>query len=306
MWVGGIPSVEVLARRNVAELVQQLLGGCICPAMPVMLSASKTMRRTWMARFSWWTLDSPACKGHCKAAAAATVGRARLSQYLKGCTAAAVGVHVTCVRRPSVAGLVRHSMRQGKRCAAGYWALPFSPACESSSSWAQPAAHYLLKSVELGPGCCRWRMLPGAAWAVVGAPVPGYRAPGQSRGCTGGSDNHLSHLTHSVVVGSAVDTTSVQVTQCPACAQQCSALAAATAVRLQLCKGAAIPVWLQFAEAALADEWVIAGDRVALQRRVLRLGKAPRRWKRPAWGPAVSREPLEVSMALLCPSCASH
>ena len=48
------------------------------------------------------------------------------------------------------------------------------------------------------------------------------------------------------------------------------------------------------AEAALADEWVINGDRVALQRRVLRLGKPPRRWKRPSWAAVALREPLEV------------
>ena len=53
------------------------------------------------------------------------------------------------------------------------------------------------------------------------------------------------------------------------------------------------------AEAALADEWVINGDRIALQRRVLRLGKPPRRWKRPYWAAVALREPLEVRY-LLC------
>lgn len=53
------------------------------------------------------------------------------------------------------------------------------------------------------------------------------------------------------------------------------------------------------AEAALADEWVINGDRIALQRRVLRLGKPPRRWKRPSWAAVALREPLEVR-CLLC------
>ena len=53
---------------------------------------------------------------------------------------------------------------------------------------------------------------------------------------------------------------------------------------------------VQMAEAALADEWVINGDRVALQRRVLRLGKPPRRWKRPPWAAAAMREPLEVGI----------
>ena len=51
---------------------------------------------------------------------------------------------------------------------------------------------------------------------------------------------------------------------------------------------------VQMAEAALADEWVINGDRVALQRRVLRLGKPPRRWKRPSWAAVAMREPIEV------------
>lgn len=54
------------------------------------------------------------------------------------------------------------------------------------------------------------------------------------------------------------------------------------------------PCMVQMAEAALADEWVINGDRVALQRRVLRLGKPPRRWKRPSWAAVAMREPLEV------------
>ena len=58
-------------------------------------------------------------------------------------------------------------------------------------------------------------------------------------------------------------------------------------------------VCCQMAEAALADEWVINGDRIALQRRVLRLGKPPRRWKRPSWAAVALREPLEVR-SLLC------
>ena len=61
------------------------------------------------------------------------------------------------------------------------------------------------------------------------------------------------------------------------------------------------------AEAALADEWVINGDRVALQRRVLRLGKPPRRWKRPSWAAAALREPLEViSHPFVCQYCQSQ
>lgn len=51
---------------------------------------------------------------------------------------------------------------------------------------------------------------------------------------------------------------------------------------------------LEIAEAALADEWLSSGDRLALQRRVLRLGKPPRRWRRPPWAAAAQREPREV------------
>lgn len=48
------------------------------------------------------------------------------------------------------------------------------------------------------------------------------------------------------------------------------------------------------AEAALADEHVRGGDRLALQRRALRLGKPPRRWKQPLWIDQVPRDPSEV------------
>jgi Fanconi-associated nuclease 1 len=51
---------------------------------------------------------------------------------------------------------------------------------------------------------------------------------------------------------------------------------------------------MQVAEAALADEHVRGGDRLALQRRVLRLGKPPRRWRQPAWIDQVPCEPPEV------------
>jgi hypothetical protein len=47
----------------------------------------------------------------------------------------------------------------------------------------------------------------------------------------------------------------------------------------------------QAAEAALADPWVRHGERLGLQRRVLRLGKPPRRWKRPSWAAAALVEP---------------
>lgn len=49
------------------------------------------------------------------------------------------------------------------------------------------------------------------------------------------------------------------------------------------------------AEAALADEHVRGGDRLALQRRALRLGKPPRRWKQPPWAAQVPADPREVT-----------
>lgn len=53
---------------------------------------------------------------------------------------------------------------------------------------------------------------------------------------------------------------------------------------------------LEIAETALADESLRPGDRLSLQRRVLRLGKPPRRWKAPSWAAngAAQREPREV------------
>ena len=51
---------------------------------------------------------------------------------------------------------------------------------------------------------------------------------------------------------------------------------------------------LEIGEAALADDSLRPGDRLALQRRVLRLGKPPRRWKKPSWAAAAQREPREV------------
>lgn len=50
---------------------------------------------------------------------------------------------------------------------------------------------------------------------------------------------------------------------------------------------------LEIAETALADESLSPGDRLSLQRRVLRLGKPPRRWKRPSWAAAAQRETRE-------------
>jgi len=51
---------------------------------------------------------------------------------------------------------------------------------------------------------------------------------------------------------------------------------------------------LETAEAALADEHVKCGDRIAIQKRILRLGKPPRRWKRPVWAHSLPEEPSQV------------
>ncbi|XP_048333318.2 fanconi-associated nuclease 1 homolog isoform X4 [Ziziphus jujuba] len=51
---------------------------------------------------------------------------------------------------------------------------------------------------------------------------------------------------------------------------------------------------LSVAENGLLDPWVRAGSRMALQRRVLRLGKPPRRWKIPDFAKSVKRKINEV------------
>ncbi|GLI71599.1 hypothetical protein VaNZ11_016863 [Volvox africanus] len=56
---------------------------------------------------------------------------------------------------------------------------------------------------------------------------------------------------------------------------------------------------LQVAEAALTDPWIRHGDRLALQRRVLRLGKPPRRWRRPPWAATALAEPREVVVSAI-------
>lgn len=48
---------------------------------------------------------------------------------------------------------------------------------------------------------------------------------------------------------------------------------------------------LEISESALADAWVRGGSRLDLQRRVLRIGKPPRRWRRPPWAAAAAWEP---------------
>jgi Fanconi-associated nuclease 1 len=55
---------------------------------------------------------------------------------------------------------------------------------------------------------------------------------------------------------------------------------------------------MQVAESALADKEVRGGDRLALMRRALRLGKPPRRWKQPAWICQLPCEPPEVPLSL--------
>nr|GME15065.1 fanconi-associated nuclease 1 homolog isoform X1 [Ipomoea batatas] len=51
---------------------------------------------------------------------------------------------------------------------------------------------------------------------------------------------------------------------------------------------------LQVAEDGILDPWVRAGSKLALQRRVLRLGKPPRRWKTPSYSKSLKRKIAEV------------
>ncbi|XVE81179.1 hypothetical protein DITRI_Ditri15bG0042000 [Diplodiscus trichospermus] len=51
---------------------------------------------------------------------------------------------------------------------------------------------------------------------------------------------------------------------------------------------------LSVAEGGLLDPWVRAGSRMALQRRALRLGKPPRRWKTPSFSELIKRKIIEV------------
>ncbi|CAM8914893.1 unnamed protein product [Rhodiola kirilowii] len=53
---------------------------------------------------------------------------------------------------------------------------------------------------------------------------------------------------------------------------------------------------LTVAEDGLTDPWVRAGSRLALQRRVLRLGKPPRRWKIPSFSVSFKRKLNEVNV----------
>eukprot|EP00887_Chlorella_sp_A99_P003277 scaffold9.g3277.t1 len=62
---------------------------------------------------------------------------------------------------------------------------------------------------------------------------------------------------------------------------------------------------LELAEAALADERLSHGDRLALRRRVLRLGKPPRRWRAPPWAEEARWEPPEVRIEAAPLTCAT-
>jgi hypothetical protein len=53
---------------------------------------------------------------------------------------------------------------------------------------------------------------------------------------------------------------------------------------------------LSIAEEGVIDPWVRAGSKTALQRRVLRLGKPPRRWKVPSYADSLRRNIKEVHM----------
>ncbi|KAG6543623.1 hypothetical protein Mapa_014986 [Marchantia paleacea] len=53
---------------------------------------------------------------------------------------------------------------------------------------------------------------------------------------------------------------------------------------------------LKVAETGVNESWIRGGDRVALQRRVVRLGKPPRRWKRPPYADSLNRKCNEVQI----------
>jgi len=55
---------------------------------------------------------------------------------------------------------------------------------------------------------------------------------------------------------------------------------------------------LSTAEGGAIDPWVRAGSKFALQRRVLRLSKPPRRWKVPSYADYVKRNIREVYIIL--------
>lgn len=56
---------------------------------------------------------------------------------------------------------------------------------------------------------------------------------------------------------------------------------------------------LSISENGLLDPWVRAGSRIALQKRILRLAKPPRRWKIPSFSASINRKIKEVHSYLL-------
>lgn len=60
---------------------------------------------------------------------------------------------------------------------------------------------------------------------------------------------------------------------------------------------------LTVAEYGVLDQWVRAGSRMALQRRVIRLGRPPRRWKAPSYASSVKRKITEVIAWRLSSCC---
>ena len=209
MWVSTRPSVEMLAWCKVAQLLQQLLSDCICPVLSVIWSASETTRRLWMGQKielaclprklqgscccnCWASWTQPICEGlYCCCCGYTHVphgGCWWLGWSVTYCgRAAASKVRGVCTRATSAVQLATRHCRSDQLAdpaAPGLCLLPTAPSNLQS----------------LSPGCCRWRVLPGAAWAVVGAPVPGHRAPGQGRGFIGGSENLLPHLRKSDVM----------------------------------------------------------------------------------------------------------
>ena len=56
---------------------------------------------------------------------------------------------------------------------------------------------------------------------------------------------------------------------------------------------------LSIAEGGVTDPWIRAGPKIALQKRVLRLGKPPRRWKVPSYADSLKRNIKEVNIALM-------
>lgn len=56
---------------------------------------------------------------------------------------------------------------------------------------------------------------------------------------------------------------------------------------------------LTVAEEGVLDPWVRSGTKMAIQRRILRLGKPPRRWKIPSFAKSINRKIKEVKPLFL-------